>query len=148
MRVSVDTNILVYAVDPNDRAKQASAIELLRRLSLGDNALLEHCLFEFLNATSRKLGVPIALSIATVAEWTANFDVILSNESVLTTAAQLLTRYRLSVWDARVLAICGANGVEFLLTEDMQDGAKYGTVTAVNPFDSVNDKLINGILPQ
>jgi predicted nucleic acid-binding protein len=117
-------------------------------LSLGDNALLEHCLFEFLNATSRKLGVPIALSIATVAEWTANFDVILSSKSVLAAATQLLSRHKLSVWDARILAICGESGIEFLLTEDMQDGAKYGTVTTVNPFNSLNDKLINGILAQ
>jgi predicted nucleic acid-binding protein len=147
MRVSVDTNVLVYSVDPNDRAKQASAIDVIRRVAQGRNPLIEPCLFEFLNATSRKLGVPIALSVATVSGWLASFDVAVSSKGAVSLAIQLLTQHKLSVWDARILSVCGDNGIDILLTEDLQDGAKYGKVTAINPFEQANAKILNTLLP-
>jgi predicted nucleic acid-binding protein len=147
MRISADTNILVYSLDPNDRAKQASAIDLIRRLAQSRNPLIEPCLFEFLNATSRKLGVPIALAAATVSAWLTSFDVAVSSKGAISSALQLLTQHKLSIWDARILSVCGANAIDILLTEDLQDGANYGKVTAVNPFEPANAKLVNTLLP-
>jgi predicted nucleic acid-binding protein len=147
MRTSVDTNILVYSVDPNDRAKQALAIDMIRRMAQGQNPLIEPCLFEFLNATSKKLGVPIALSAAAVSAWLTSFDVAVSSKSAVSSAIQLLAQHKLSLWDARILAVCGANGIDILLTEDLQDGAKYGKVTAINPFEQANAKILDTLLP-
>ena len=44
------------------------------------------------------------------------------------------SRYGLSWWDSLVVAAAQAQGCSLLLTEDLQDGAAYGGVTARNPF--------------
>jgi predicted nucleic acid-binding protein len=43
-------------------------------------------------------------------------------------------RFRLSFWDALVVAAAEVAGCDRLLTEDLQEGARYGPVTVVNPF--------------
>lgn len=147
MKLSVDTNILIYSVDPNDKVKQATASDILLRMARDRHPLVENSLFEFLNATTRKLGVPLGLASASVSAWIGSFDIALSPRGTIAAAIQLLTQYKLSVWDARILAICDANGVGVLLTEDLQDGAKYGKVTAINPFEPANAVLLSTLLP-
>ena len=147
MRATVDSNILIYSVDPNDRIKQSVAIDIVRRLALGGSPLAEQCVFEFLHATTRKLRVPLTLAVGSVAAWTATFAITLATPNTLGTTLQLLGQYKLSVWDARLLAICHGDGIEVLLTEDLQDGGKYGTVTVLNPFNAANAGSINALLP-
>jgi predicted nucleic acid-binding protein len=38
-------------------------------------------------------------------------------------------------------------GLSFLMTEDLQDGRSLHGLTFVNPFQPVNDALVNHILP-
>ena len=50
----IDTNVLVYSVDPRNPAKQARAVEILRNGLVEDNAVLAHqCIVEFVAATIR-----------------------------------------------------------------------------------------------
>ena len=43
-------------------------------------------------------------------------------------------RYRLSWWDALIVAAAQLQGCTLLLTEDLQDGANYDGVTVRSPF--------------
>jgi predicted nucleic acid-binding protein len=45
------------------------------------------------------------------------------------------------------LATCAAHGCDYLLSEDLQDGAQYGGVTVINPFNAANAPLIGQLLP-
>ena len=38
-------------------------------------------------------------------------------------------------------------GIDYLLSEDMQDGRRFGELTIVNPFRTENTALIDRILP-
>jgi len=38
-------------------------------------------------------------------------------------------------------------GLSFLMTEDLQDGRSLHGLTIVNPFQPVNDALVDHILP-
>ena len=38
-------------------------------------------------------------------------------------------------------------GIDYLLSEDMQDGRRFGELTIVNPFRTENAALIDRILP-
>jgi predicted nucleic acid-binding protein len=42
--------------------------------------------------------------------------------------------YQVSFWNALVLAAAESAGAEFLYTEDLNDGQRYGTVKIENPF--------------
>ena len=52
------------------------------------------------------------------------------------TAMEIAGRYRISFWDAPILAAAEGGGAEVLYTEDLNDGEHYGPVVAGNPFRS------------
>lgn len=53
---------------------------------------------------------------------------------VLAHARQVEARFQLSWWDSLIVAAAQVQHCVLLLTEDLQDGAVYGSVTARNPF--------------
>lgn len=147
MRITIDSNVLVYSVDSSRALKQNLAIDLIERMARKQHPLIDQCLYEFLNATTRKLGVPLGQAVAIVAGWAATLSVASPGSKTLGLTCRLLQAHKLSVFDARLLAVCEENNVGYLLTEDLQDGGRYEHVTAVNPFISTNDRLVNTLLP-
>jgi predicted nucleic acid-binding protein len=43
-------------------------------------------------------------------------------------------RYRISFWDAQILAAARRAGCSKVYSEDMQDGAVYGGMRVIDPF--------------
>jgi predicted nucleic acid-binding protein len=43
-------------------------------------------------------------------------------------------RYQIRFWDALLLASANAAGCDYFLSEDLNDGQRYGGVMAINPF--------------
>ena len=54
--------------------------------------------------------------------------------------------FHLQLWDAHMLALCAGNGCDVLLSEDMTDGARYGRVVVLNPFEPSNTKKLASLL--
>jgi len=81
-----------------------------------------------------------------VERFARDFSLIFPHKSVVEDALALRDRYGVSIWDARLLVVCGANGCNHLLSEDMQDGMQYGPVTIVNPFKAANVALVGQLL--
>ena len=65
----------------------------------------------------------------------------------LTEALSLVRDHRLAFWDALMCATASRVGLNYLLSEDMQDGRRLGGLTIVNPFRAENAALIDRILP-
>jgi len=132
----VDTNVLLYAHDPRDRAKQAVAASLVE--SLADGVLLWQVACEYL-AASRKLE-PLGYSLLQAAQdirdlrrvWTT----LLPNWAVLDHAAQLCKTRSLSFWDAMIIAACLEGNVPRLYSEDLEGMDGLGGLEIVNPFKS------------
>ena len=60
----------------------------------------------------------------------------------LAQAWRLEDRYRISFWDALLLASANAADCDYFLSEDLNDGQAYGGVIVINPFrHSVQDVL-------
>ena len=57
-------------------------------------------------------------------------------------------RYKLSYFDALIIAVAARAGATLLLTEDMQDGLEVGGLRLVNPFMAGNAALIDAALDQ
>ena len=145
--LSVDTNILVYAVDLDATENHHVAKQLLTDLAAtGNAALSEQVLFEFLNVSLGKRRRPLDQVAESIAKWIAVLPVIRSNDDVLTDTLALLVRYRLSTWDARLIATCATHDCDVLFSEDMQDGANYNGVMVVNPFNDANAGLVSKAL--
>ncbi|HVF54946.1 MAG TPA: PIN domain-containing protein [Pyrinomonadaceae bacterium] len=131
---AVDTNVLIYARDPRDPARQAAADALLS--SLVDGVLLWQVACEYV-AASRKLekfGYDSKQAMADVADMRAAWTTVLPSWNVFDRAERLLQKYTLSFWDAMIVAACLEGGVARLYSEDFDASAQREGLEIVNPF--------------
>jgi predicted nucleic acid-binding protein len=135
-----DTNVLLYMYG-GDVGKQARAKELFRQYAQAGRMLLStQVVQEFYAAGSRKLGMPRPeLRDATAA--LLDSPLIIVGPLQITSAIQNEERYRISFWDALILAAAESGGAAILYTEDLNDGQQYGTVLVRNPFRSPDRSL-------
>ncbi len=77
-RVSLDTNILIYAIDKDDEQKQITAIKLIEKCALVHDCVLTlQLLSEFYSAATRKGKVSHAQAEAHIKDWQCLFPTIL-----------------------------------------------------------------------
>lgn len=130
----LDTNILLYAIStaPEENAKRARARELLAR---DDYALSVQVLQEFYVNATRPPRPALSHAAATDAvRELASAPVVAIDLSVMTDALELKERYRVSYWDAAVIAAAKASGATILYSEDLSHDQAYDGVRVENPF--------------
>ena len=140
MAALVDTNLLVYRVDPRFPAKQAIATRILREgLERGTCAIPHQAIVEFVAVVTRPLqdGMPL---LSPAEAWREAEDLLVTasvlypTEAVVRTALRGAAVYQLSWFDAHLWAFAETYELAELLSEDFQHGRLYGTVRIVNPF--------------
>jgi len=148
MEYTFDTNVLVYAaVEPTD-PKADRARQLLARCAHGHRAvLLLQALAEFSHVAMRKFGVDAASVHRHIHGWRRIIPVHAARAEDLDLALDFVRDDRIGFWDALMCATASRAGLQFLLSEDMQDGRRLGNLTIVNPFRPENAALIDRILP-
>jgi len=135
---AIDTNVLVYAIDSHEPAKQVKARNLLsQQNALSDTVLLWQVAGEYLSclrrfaATSR---FPVADIDAVILDLLRMFPLVLPTVNVIPLSLSLTARYSLSHWDSMLVAACIDAGVVTLFSEDLDAGMAYESVSVVNPF--------------
>jgi len=130
----IDTNVLLYSVSTckNEVGKRASARQVLAGPGWG---LSVQVLQEFYVNVVRPPHCAMTHSDAVAA-----IHQLLRRPTVATDAALVLEglrlkeRYRLSYWDAAIVAAARALGARVLYSEDLNHGQDYDGVRVVNPF--------------
>lgn len=133
-RFSLDTNILVHAVDRDSGDRHLRSRELVGSAALSDCVLTMQSLAEFFHATTRKNLLEPERAGAFVRSWLEVFPVISAGESDLVDAMDGVVEHRLSFWDAMLWAAARQAGCSAIVSEDMQHGRRLGGVEFVNPF--------------
>ena len=133
-RFSLDTNILVYAVDRDAGERHDRSRSLLGQAARRDCVLTVQALAEFFHATTRKNLLPLARAGTFVRNWLDVFQVASADTVALVDAMDAVAEHRLSFWDAMLWATVRQSGCSAILTEDMQDGRRLGGVEVINPF--------------
>lgn len=130
----LDTNILVYAYDLDEPRKRAIAMELVKRgwAVPGDTSISVQVLQELVNNLTKK-GLSRAQA-AQIARDFSSWPIVDNTAALFLSALAIQTRWRLSIWDASILAAARASGATELLTEDLNHGQVYDGVRVVNPF--------------
>ena len=130
----IDTNILLYA------GSNAAADGPKKRIASALVAELDFCLSsqvvqEYLsNAVGKKaLGITMT-QIEAVLESLQEVTVQPVSYPLILDAWKIRNAYRISQWDATIIAAAQSLGCEILYSEDMSDGQNYGGVRVVNPF--------------
>lgn len=141
VRTFVDTNVLVYARDERDPAKQKAAIRWLEHLwSTHRAATSFQALSEFYATVTLKWQPPVPPELARgdLRRYLAWRPEALDAETI-EDAWRLQDRYRLAWWDATIVAAARRSGSRFLLSEDFQDQQDLDGVTVLNPFKHAPD---------
>jgi len=133
--VFLDTNILLYAISTarEEISKKRIARELLAREDWG---LSVQVLQEFYVNATRATPRPAMSHADAVAAIRAFLrrPLAASDALLLLAALELKDRYRLSYWDAAIVAAANALEAATLYSEDLNDNQVYGSVTVRNPF--------------
>ncbi|CAN5314729.1 MAG: PIN domain-containing protein [Pyrinomonadaceae bacterium] len=131
---AVDTNILIYVHDNRDPRKQAIAESLVRNLS--DAVLLWQVACEYI-AASRKLepfGYNREKAWIDLHKLEALWTPVLPTWAMLQRTEDLMKQYKLSSWDALIIAACLEASVTRLYSEDFDASARATGLGIVNPF--------------
>jgi predicted nucleic acid-binding protein len=128
----LDTNILVYAVDPRDPRKRDAALDIIRSLSSGWSLSVQ-VLQEFYWASIRKLSISPSDARATTELWSRQ-RVVQPTPQLVIGAIDTSERYRVSFWDALIVEAAVAGQCDVLYTEDLSHGQVIRGVTVANPF--------------
>jgi predicted nucleic acid-binding protein len=125
-----DTNVLLYAVRPEDpRAERA-------RLLLAEGGLISvQALNEFTNVARRKLGQPWGEINEKLGAVRALCEVKPLTVATHERALALAERYGYQLYESLQLASALENGCSILYTEDLQHGQQIEGLTIRNPFE-------------
>jgi len=128
-----DTNVLLYIYGEDGR-KRARASNLFDEYAQsGDILLSTQVVQEFYAAGSRKLEIP-RRQLREIARALLDLPLIVLTSLHITRALDNEVKYKISFWDALILAAAEAGGAALLYTEDLNHGQKYGAVEVRNPF--------------
>ncbi len=132
----LDTNVLVYANDKTEAAKQTTAVRLVTDgIRSGRVVISTQVLNEFWVTVTQKIQVPLEREKAEMEiESFRAFRVIGIEYHAVITAIHIQRQYQLSYWDALILSAAQMAGCEFVFSEDLNAGQRYGNVVVSNPF--------------
>ena len=145
-RFTLDTNILIYAVDRRAEARHEAASRLMQAAAGRDCPITVQVLGEFFHATTRKTLATGDQAVAYTNIWQRVFDVIAADLSTYNEATDHVRDHGMSFWDAMLWATARQAGCAFILSEDMQRGRRLGGVELVNPFDETASTIVGRLL--
>jgi predicted nucleic acid-binding protein len=135
-RCFVDTNILLYAYDFEAGVKHKIAADVLRELWRNDSgALSTQVLQEFYVNVTAKISKPISPAQArTIISRYRVWPLEENNADSILRASEIQEHFRLSFWDALIIAAAIKAGAKTLLSEDLNAGQVIEGVKIVNPL--------------
>ncbi len=133
--VFVDTNVWVYAVDTADPDKRQRALEVTAPARGRDLVISTQVLTEFYAVVTRKLAVPVPVDDAgAMVRQMAGLPVVGIDSTLVVSAIAGSREWQISIWDSLIVRAAEVAGCRRLLSEDLADGAAYGSVVVENPF--------------
>ena len=135
--VLLDTNILVYANDPNNPEKRERAQQIIRAVyTAGQGHLSIQSLSEFSNVAIRKSSLSLfpGQVIEQVSWYVRIFRLFDLTPFVILEAVRGVQEHSLAYYDSQIWACAKLNQVPIVFSEDFQDGQTLEGVRFVNPF--------------
>lgn len=134
--IFVDSNILIYAHDRDAGRKRRIASATLKELwGTHSGTLSTQVLQEFYVNVTRK--IPQPLTSAQAREIIGNYcawPVVTVVPEMVLRASEMEEEYRLSFWDALIVAAASRCGAAKILSEDLNAGQSIEGVLIENPF--------------
>lgn len=133
-RITLDSNILIYAADNTAGVRNRLAVKLVVACGTVDCVVSVQALSEFSHAVTRKGKLARTVAADQVKDWMSYFPVIAPNGPALAAALDLNAGKRTGFWDGLLMATAEQAGCTLLLSEDIHDGMKFRGLRVRNPF--------------
>jgi predicted nucleic acid-binding protein len=132
----VDTNVLVYAYDSADTAKQRTAQSIIEELwAKGTGVLSTQVLQEFYSVATRKQKLAMTPADAReIVELYSAWPVVVLGPTLIMNASRIHEQESVSFWDALIIEAARVAGAGRILSEDFQHGSEIAGVRVENPF--------------
>jgi predicted nucleic acid-binding protein len=132
--ILVDTNLLVYAYDPRDEAKNERAQQVLQRLRRSRRGVISvQSLAEFMRA-SQKLAMSPDKALRIVQAFALSWPILNLTPALVLEAGRGVSQYTLAYYDAQIWAAARLNQIGVIFSEDFNPGSILEGVRFVNPF--------------
>jgi predicted nucleic acid-binding protein len=128
---TLDTNILVYAVEPAEGWKHHVATAIVDCSIERSCILTVQALAEFVAVATRRAKRSRIEAVAQARDW---LRVVAADRYALDAAFAAVVRARFGLFDALLLATARQVGCTIALSEDMHDGARLDGIVVRNPF--------------
>jgi predicted nucleic acid-binding protein len=136
-RFFLDTNIFVYSFDRSAAAKARKATQLIRKALTTQKGIISYQVVqEFFNVALRKFSQPMKAADAEQYLGTV-FRPLLgvhSSQALYAEALHFQARSGLSWYDSLIVSAAIQAQCDFLYTEDLQHGQRFGSLEVANPF--------------
>lgn len=133
-RFTLDTNLLIYAIDRDAGERHIKAMNLVRDVVHEDCVLTLQALSEFFAVVTRKGKLPLTEARACIQDWQVLFPTVVPRTNALSRAIDAVEQHGLSFWDAMLWATAKQAGVTVLLSEDFQHNRELESVRFCNPL--------------
>lgn len=131
---TLDTNILVYAIDRDSQDKHARAKEIVHQAMSLNCVLTIQALAELYTTTTRKNYVTSIEIMSFIEGLMEVFPTVTASSTTLILAINSLKRYSVSFWDAMLWATVKENNCKFILSEDFQHNSSIDGIKIINPL--------------
>ena len=136
MKAFIDTNVLIYWVDASERA------DVVEQLLSGNCSISVQVLNEFANVLIKKRAMPLTFVQELSQTLTDVCEVVDMSLRTHQSALALMKKYKLSLYDANIVAAALLSGCSLLYSQGMQDGLNVklpgasagNSVSIRNPF--------------
>lgn len=136
-KIFVDTNILVYAYDRSEPAKQQQAALILDKLALsGVGVISSQVMSEFFVTVTRKISAPLTPDSAyqRLENYQQSWEILDLTPVVVLEAVRGVRDYQFSFWDAQIWAAAHLNQIATIFSEDFNAGSVVEGIHFVNPL--------------
>ena len=134
MKAFIDTNVLVYSIDPSDPEKTDVVRGLLRDLADSNRGIIStQVMQEFYVVATKKLGVD-ALTAKSFLDALQSFEITTIDPVAIYRAIDISILNQISFWDALILAAAEKMNCGKLYTEDLNHGQTINGIEIIDPF--------------
>lgn len=133
--VFIDTNVFLYAL--SDLLEEQTKAERARQLLLNENwgwsVQVAGEFYHIATSTRRQFRLPHSSAMEYVETW-LNFPTASLHPSTVVSALGIRDRFKISYWDAAIIATARELGCRTIYSEDLSHGQDYDGVKVTNPF--------------
>jgi len=131
-----DTNILAYEFDKSEHRKQALVVDLINEWRPSGRMIIStQVLQELYVVLTQKLKPALKEEIAEeIIQNYSKLDIVIIDPSLILNGIGIKRKYKISFWDALIVAAARRAGCKILFTEDLSHGMEIAGIEIVNPF--------------